>query len=84
MDWVHNDSFQVADPSAPINKTRFGICEEFDDGLTVRAPGSCVGLGGRTGYSVKIVSKEFLKRDDLHLGGAGAGLKGGIMNKPPF
>jgi hypothetical protein len=37
--------------------------------------------GGRAGYSVKLVSKKFLLRDDLPLGGAGE--TGSILNAPP-
>lgn len=65
VDWVHNDSFEVQpDPFNAVNLTRFGRCPEFDDGRPVRAPGSCLGGptgGGRSGYSVKIVSKRFLE-----------------------
>ncbi len=37
--------------------------------------------GGRAGYSVKLVSKHFLQRTDLPLGGQGS--TGGILNAPP-
>lgn len=43
-------------------------------------PGSCQG-GGRTGYSVKLVSPEYLLRPDLELGGPGQA--GPILNPPP-
>jgi hypothetical protein len=36
----------------------FGKCSAPDDHLTVKNPGSCVAAGGRTGYSVRIVSGD--------------------------
>lgn len=44
-------------------------------------PGFCI-AGGRTGYSVKIVSGSYLKSSELELGGTG--VKSGIDNPPPF
>ncbi len=44
-------------------------------------PGSC-GIGGRMGYSVKLVSERYLKRTDLKLGGDGTA-GGEIANGPP-
>jgi len=46
----------------------------------IPVPGSCVS-GGRTGYSVKIISKSFLNSSEMELGGVG--IKGPIKNKPP-
>lgn len=45
-------------------------------------PGNCV-IGGRTGYSVKLVSKDYLLNSNLPLGGAG-GSTGSIKNQPPL
>jgi len=45
------------------------------------APGSCV-IGGRTGYSVKLISKDYLDSSHLPLGGTG-GSTGSIKNPPP-
>jgi hypothetical protein len=45
----------------------------------VPVPGSCL-VGGRTGYSVKIVSKAFLNSSDLELGGEG--IVGPLQNAP--
>lgn len=77
-DWVHNDTYGKYF-AFPIG--RFGQCKEFDDDYKLRAPGSCVDEGGRTGFSVKIISSDIL-REELPLGGPGqsAGL---IMNPPP-
>lgn len=44
-------------------------------------PGTCA-LGGRTGYSVKLVSRSYLTSDQLSLGGTGDA--GPILNPPPF
>lgn len=45
----------------------------------VAVPGSCV-VGGRTGYSVKLVSKDFLTQSDLDVGNSDPGP---IKNPPP-
>jgi hypothetical protein len=77
-DWVHNDTYgKYFD--FPV--ARFGQCEEFDDRFKMRAPGSCLGPGGRAGYSVKIISPDTL-REPLPLGGAGQS-SGAILNPPP-
>jgi hypothetical protein len=82
VDWVHNDSFEIADFNNPINLTRFARCEEFDDGKQVRAPGACMGKGGRTGYSVKIVSKKYLS-GEIPLGAKSDGAAPIMSNSPP-
>jgi hypothetical protein len=76
--WVHNDTYgeYFAFP-----RDRFGRCQEFDDNLSMKSPGSCVDRGGRAGYSVKIISPEML-RTALPLGGVGQG-EGVILNPPP-
>lgn len=64
-----------------INSGYFGRCvDNIEDG-EVPSPGSCVQGGGTTGYSVKLVAKEFLLRSDLKLGGEGT--QGSITNPPP-
>lgn len=76
--WVHNDTYgRYFD----FPQQRFGHCKEFDDKYQLRAPGSCLDEGGRTGYSVKIVSPE-LFRTPLPLGGPGQS-EGLILNPPP-
>lgn len=44
-------------------------------------PGTCA-VGGRTGYSVKIISRNYLTSEELSLGGPGQ--VGPIQNQPPF
>jgi len=54
------------------------------DGSGVPEPpviGNCI-KGGRTGYSVKFVSRDYLKAENLDLGGKGVA-PGGILNPPP-
>jgi hypothetical protein len=65
--------------------TNFADCEvpvppEFDQPNTrIPVPGRCL-YGGRVGYSVKIVSRQYLTSPDLEFGGAG--VKGPIRNPP--
>lgn len=42
-------------------------------------PGDCI-LGGRTGYSVKLISSDYLRSHDLELGGPTS--RGAIVNPP--
>ncbi|HEX7674599.1 MAG TPA: Tad domain-containing protein [Bdellovibrio sp.] len=62
-----------------LNTDHFGKCAtQPADG--VPTPGNCV-VGGSTGYSVKMVSSDFLKATNLHLGGDNT--TGGLLNPPP-
>ena len=76
-------SFQSKSPkNHNLDFDRFGKCRQgFDvpeDARIDRATtGNCV-EGGRTGYSVKLVDGEFLKKGDLELGGPG--VTGAIKN----
>lgn len=56
----------------------FGKCQSGD--LKVPVPGMCA-QGGRVGYSVKIVSEEYLNSENLPLGGEG--ITGKLINPPP-
>lgn len=60
---------------------RFGLCGLPDDQLIDKVPGSCAAMGGRTGYSVKLVSRSFLNSSSFQVGGAGAPA-GPIVNPP--
>lgn len=53
----------------------------FEQPLDPPTPGNCIN-GGRVGFSVKLVSKDYLKSDDLELGGQGVG-GAAIRNAPP-
>ncbi len=63
---------------------QFALCSEpvgvNYEAKGISVPGSCV-VGGRTGYSVKTVSKDYLRLSDLELGGRG--IKGPLRNPPP-
>ena len=77
-DWKHLLTGWVPDP-----ESQFGKCDNEGD-LTLKAaeslPGSCA-IGGRMGYSVKLISKRYLT-SDLLLGNDGA--SGKIIRPPPF
>ena len=60
----------------------FGKCSLPDDGLKFKNPGSCVAGGGRTGYSVKLISRDFLFSNQHRIGGQGAA-PNGLLNPPP-
>lgn len=74
-------SYQSLSPKQHVlDNSRFARCQlpVPDEALPERAtPGNCI-EGGRTGYSVKIVDGEFLRRSDLELGGPG--VTGAIKN----
>ena len=59
----------------------FGKCEKSDDDLNIKVPGSCVAGGGRSGYSVKLISRDALFNGRFPLGGPN--VVGSIKNKPP-
>lgn len=67
----------------------FGKCTAFPrnaeaDGKGVPNPagvGNCL-KGGRTGYSVKFISGDYLRSEKLELGGPGVA-PGGVLNPPP-
>jgi len=65
-----------------LDPDKFGKCLTKDADRAKGGPtsGDC-NNGGRTGYSVKIVSSEYLRAQDLELGGDGAG-QGAILNPP--
>jgi hypothetical protein len=59
----------------------FGLCLKRRDGEMETSPGpSGCPHGGRSGYSVKVVSAAYLRNTDADLGNAGAGP---ILNPPP-
>jgi hypothetical protein len=52
-----------------------------DDGAKITQPGSCIAGGGRTGYSVKLISRDALFSNSHKIGGSVAA-PGGINNPP--
>ncbi|WP_374027802.1 Tad domain-containing protein [Bdellovibrio bacteriovorus] len=68
-----------------LDPAKFGKCTITPRGADsgepeVPNPGNCVS-GGTTGYSVKMVSSDYLRRTDLELGGTG--VRGALLNPPP-
>ena len=63
---------------------RFGRCAIPDDDfkLEYKVPGACGARGGRNGYSVKLVSKDYLMSSQQPNGGAGES-PGALVNPPP-
>lgn len=66
-----------------LDTTKFGKCTTTDADRTKGGPtsGDCAS-GGRTGYSVKLVSGDYLQAQDLELGGENGGT-GALLNAPP-
>ena len=73
--WVQKSS---ADYTFP--EEMFGKCQK-EPTDTVPIPGNCV-VGGRTGYSVRIISRDFLLSDLHQLGGRSAA-RSVLLNPPP-
>lgn len=65
-----------------LDPGQFGVCLEEVSNPEFPTTGHCVG-GGRTGYSVKSVSRNFLISTDHELGGASGGAAA-ILNPPTF
>jgi hypothetical protein len=68
---------------ATAASANFGKCALPDDGLKYPNPGACVAGGGRTGYSVKIISRDALLSSGHLIGGTGVGA-GPISNPPTW
>lgn len=79
-EWVHLlTGWTASNPNEyNVPSGRFGICnDEVPDGASPSS-GNCI-AGGRAGYSVKLVSEDFLN-SSVNLGNTGEGV---ILNKPP-
>jgi hypothetical protein len=70
---------RVANYNFPTD--RFGQCKQAA-AESVMIPGGCA-VGGRTGYSVRMISREHLLFDKWSIGGDG-GPQGAILNPPPL
>lgn len=75
--WTQNSATNYEFPTAT-----FGKCDQRRDDEIVEtpSPGGCP-HGGRSGYSVKIVSQKYLRNVSAELGGPGN--SGAILNPPP-
>jgi hypothetical protein len=67
-----------------LDPTRFGKCQAAAAGSDQGNPspatsGNCI-VGGTTGYSVKMISNDYLNQTSLPLGGEGT--SGPLINKP--
>lgn len=86
-DWMSGPNHGSAGNYSQIDDKFFGECQIPDNTLgssdpkVTAQPGSCLARGGRTGYSVKIISKDALMSDDWEIGGGNE--KGAIKNPPP-
>jgi hypothetical protein len=68
------------------NSSKFAKCyspgdSDYEKPMNPPAPGNCVD-GGRVGYSVKFISKDWLNSSDLELGGTG--VTGPLRNPPSW
>ena len=74
---------QKGESDYTMDEDRLGKCEVPvpSGGNAPANPGSCI-KGGRTGYSVKIVAKDYLLFEGHQIGGQ-AGGSGQILNPPP-
>jgi len=65
-----------------LDEEKFQACTGETQGAPIiPTTGGCI-AGGRVGYSVKLVAKDYLLSGDLELGGEGAG-SGALQNPPP-
>ncbi|MCB0411507.1 MAG: Tad domain-containing protein [Bdellovibrionales bacterium] len=75
--WVNNETYG----NFTLDDKKFGHCNRPDDNVSVKIPGSCLGRGGRVGYSVKLVSRDYLN-SSLHPNGGASEPPGPIANPP--
>lgn len=78
-DWLPGEGSYNYDVAQSMQ--HFGTCAVPDDPFKHKNPGSCVAGGGRTGYSVRLISRDMLMSNSFKIGGPGGG-SGAIMNPP--
>ncbi len=78
--WMSGPNHGVPGNFSEIFDDYFGECQLPDTETEFKSPGSCISKGGRTGYSVKIVSKDALLSDRWPIGGGNE--RGAIKNPP--
>ena len=83
MDWKHVLTGWVPKNfmDYSLDESRFGHCDTEHEGALSPTSGGCA-VGGSAGYSVKMVSSDYLRSQELQLGGEGAGA-GPLLNPPP-
>lgn len=80
--WVEGtDVMDYRTPSSGAVQERFGKCQQFftPSGTKPNVPGECLNNGGRAGYSVKVVSKEYLLSNQHRMS---PNSTGNILNPP--
>ncbi len=75
--WVPN---RIINYEFPADK--FGRCFQNVDENMIATQGSCV-MGGRSGYSVKLYSRDYLTSGELPLGGGAQDPAVGALRNPP-
>ena len=73
--WHQNQAVEFS-----MDPGRFGRCDVEVTNQSYPNPGNCI-KGGRTGYSVKNVSRDYLRSSEHQLNGSEAGP---ILNPPSF
>src|SRR5690606_18514995 len=67
--WVPGDDvMDYRSPASGPVAGRFGKCKKFYTSQKYNVPGECLEDGGRVGYSVKIISKDYLRASDHNMG----------------
>ena len=69
-----------------MDEDRFGKCDidvDTNSNPSLPTTGNCI-QGGRTGYSVKNISRDYLMSSDHAVGGGATGAAGPILNPPNF
>lgn len=75
--WHQNEAVEFS-----MDRSRFGRCRAPVTRAEYPTTGNCI-EGGRTGYSVKNISRDFLISSEHELGGQSVGT-GAILNQPSF
>ena len=79
--WLPSRDYRFDEFSRGSPVENFGNCELPDDALSAKVPGSCAAGGGRSGYSVKLISRDALLNGRFPIGGPR--VVGPVVNKPP-
>ena len=79
--WLHPENY--LNFTQEEYEKKFAKCETWEESLSApfTTPGVCRAKGGRTGYSVKLISSKLLRNQQLKLGGSDT-TTGPIKNPP--
>jgi hypothetical protein len=79
--WVPNTDVQnISDFDYNFPNDQFGKCQSTLRGAGTQTPGGCT-VGGRVGYSVRLIAEDYLNAANVADGGDGN--RGPILNPPP-